>query len=357
MTDQRVSDGKAPDALATGHEPDRDVVSYWLNGREKSKGLEPQRAIELLFGGADKTPATAAAPAKHGALGFVWMHCHIESPWLARMLGEGRIDQLVFDQLSDADTRPMCIPHSDGLLFNLRGKALVSVKDENELVAVRSWIVKGGVITCWRRQTRAARDLLAEVTRGYGPKTPGDLIARLALRMVDSIEPMVDDLSEVVDDLEIEVVAGGRELMRREMAELRRDAIDLRRFLYPQRDALSTILIERAAFLKEKDRIKLHDAHNSMARFIEELEVTRERVAVLHDEIIDNRSEQMNKQMLLLSIVSAVFLPASLVAGLLGMNVEGIPFATHPGGFWIICGITLAIVVAELILFRWLKIY
>lgn len=328
---------------------DEGDIAHWFDGKGKASPLAMAEALARLH------PAVGSAARRRGP-GFVWLHCHIESPLLAGMNSARQIDTLVHDQLAEADTRPLCIPHNEGILLNLRGRAITLIDDESDLVAVRLWITRHGVISTWRRPTKAMQELLNEVSRGASPRSVGEFVARLTLRIVDTVEPMVDDLAETVDDLEIEVVDGSQKLMRRELSEVRRQAIDLRRFLYPQRDALSTLLIEHVSFIREEDRVRLHEGHDRMTRFIEELEVARERCAVLHDEIIDNRSERMNKQILLLSVVSALFLPASLVAGMLGMNVSGIPLAAHPFAFYGISIALLALIIFEIILFRWLKI-
>jgi zinc transporter len=325
-------------------------LAYLFDGKGKAVEAAQSDVAAQLF--VQSVPGTRQRLAK----GFAWLHCHIEDPLLHKCYSEGHIDALVFDHLSEADTRPICIPHDPGLLLNLRGRAIVLIDDESDLVAVRLWITRRGIVSTWRRPTRAMQELLAEVSRGFSPKSVGEFVGRLTLRIVDTIEPMVDELAETVDDLEIEVVDGSQKIMRRELSDVRRQAIDLRRFLYPQRDALSTFLIEHVSFVKEEDRVKLHEGHDRMTRFIEELEVLRERCAVLHDEIIDNRSERMNKQILLLSVVSALFLPASLIAGMLGMNVSGIPLHDHPSAFAFVSLSLLVLILVEIVLFRWLKI-
>ncbi len=325
-------------------------IAFWFDGKGKSVAGSAGQIAQRIF--------APIAPGNRSRTngGFGWIHCNIANPLLGELHQDGTLDSLVFDMLSEADTRPQCVPHKDGLLFNLRGRAIILIDDESDLVAVRMWINKAGIITTWRRPTKAMQELLAEVGRGFCPHSVGEFVARLSLRVVDTIEPMVDDLVESVDDLEIEVVEGSQKLRRRELSDVRRQAIDLRRFLFPQRDAFSTLLIERVSFMQEADRAKLHEAQDSMTRFIEELEVTRERCAVLHDEIIDNRSERMNKQILLLSVVSALFLPASLIAGMLGMNVSGIPMNDHPLAFAFISFMMMVLILAEIALFRWLKI-
>ena len=59
----------------------------------------------------------------------------------------------------------------------------------------------------------------------------------------------------------------------------------------------------------------------------EDLEAVRERSALIHEQLTDLRSEQIEKRALLLSIVALIFLPLTFLTGLLGMNVDGIPFA------------------------------
>ncbi len=175
---------------------------------------------------------------------FVWIHCHIQSPALERLLAAGAIDRVAFDLLSAAETRPRCVLHDDAVMLNLRGRAIEEIPGESDLGAIRFWLVDGGVISTWRRPTLAVSELLSAIDRGFCPNSLGDFMARLSLWIVDTIEPMVDELSETIDDLELAAVNGSEILQRREMSEVRRDAIDLRRFLYPQRDAFSTFLIE-----------------------------------------------------------------------------------------------------------------
>ena len=317
-----------------------------FNGRAAPSAMAMEAAIGELARGARRRKQT----------GFVWIHCHFESDVLRRLHESEAIDAVPFELLGAAETRPRCVMHGAGAIVNLRGRAVNSVDGENDLVALRAWLSPAGVITTWRRPTLAVEELVGALHRGYRPPSVGDFIARLASWVIDTIEPMVDQLSEKVDALEIAAVGGDDGLRRRELSEARRDAIDLRRFLYPLRDALSTLFIEHLAFLHAGDRAKLHDAHDRLMRYIEELEVTRERCMVLHDEIIDNRSIEMNRQIFMLSIVSVVFLPLGLIAGMLGMNVGGIPASEGSHGFWTIAATLAGILVLELALLRRLKL-
>jgi zinc transporter len=57
----------------------------------------------------------------------------------------------------------------------------------------------------------------------------------------------------------------------------------------------------------------------------EDLDAARERAQIVQEELAARISEQINRNMYVLSIVAAVFLPLRLITGYLGINVGGIP--------------------------------
>ena len=82
----------------------------------------------------------------------------------------------------------------------------------------------------------------------------------------------------------------------------------------------------------------------------EELEAVRERAALLHEQITDLRAEQIDQRALYIAIVAFIFLPLTFITGLFGMNVEGIPYAHHPGSFW---AIAIFCTVTGLVVWAW----
>jgi Mg2+ and Co2+ transporter CorA len=63
--------------------------------------------------------------------------------------------------------------------------------------------------------------------------------------------------------------------------------------------------------------------------------VIQDRSRLLHDEISAKLTEQTNRQLYVLSILSALFLPPTLVVGIFGMNTKGLPLTENPDGFTI----------------------
>jgi zinc transporter len=84
-------------------------------------------------------------------------------------------------------------------------------------------------------------------------------------------------------------------------------------------------------------------AADRAARMAEEVEAIRERAAVMHETLTDLRAELLDQRGLTISIVAMVFLPLTFLTGLLGMNVEGIPYAQEPWAFWGVVGVCFVI--------------
>lgn len=315
-----------------------EIVTYALDGNGGAKALSPA--------------AFAAADQHDQKAGFVWQHLKRDHPDTAALLAASGLDSFVIDALTADETRPRCTVHGKGILLNLRGVNLDPGAEPEDMISVRLWLESHRVIGVWVRPLQATQDLIRATERGEGPQTPGDLVARLALRLTDRAEPSVTALNEQIDDLEEAILDPKAEAMRARLADVRRRAIVLRRYFLPQRDALTTLEIEDARWLSDHDRGRLREAAERVNRFGEELDAIRDRAQIVHDQIMDQRAEGMNERMLVLSVVAAIFLPLGLITGLLGINVGGMPGADNPHAFALVCGLIVVIGLALLWWFR-----
>ena len=177
---------------------------------------------------------------------------------------------------------------------------------------------------------------------GEGPASVSAFVTQLADGLTERMDKVVLDLADEVDDLEDQSLDGGHE-MRGDVAELRRTTIMLRRYIAPQREVLSRLGSLGTKIFDEDGRISLRESTDRITRIVEELDAVRERAAILYDQIADRRAEQMNRHMMVLSVVAAVFLPLGFLTGLLGINVGGIPMADSPYGFAVVVGLSALI--------------
>jgi zinc transporter len=141
-----------------------------------------------------------------------------------------------------------------------------------------------------------------------------------------------------VDRFELDALDEPEALGARERARLnaaRHDAILIRRHVAPQAEALRALAAARPPWLADKPlRDRLKEAADGFRRIAEDLDALRARAVVISDEAGLRVAEQTNRLVLRLSAVSMVFLPLTALTGLLGVNLEGIPFAQQEWSFW-----------------------
>ena len=100
------------------------------------------------------------------------------------------------------------------------------------------------------------------------------------------------------------------------------------------------------------DRTYLREISDRVMRYVEDIDSARERATVAQDTLNGRLSEQMNRNMYVMSTMAAIFLPLGLLTGLLGINVGGMPGVDSPVAFAMVCVLLLAVTGFEIWLFR-----
>jgi zinc transporter len=289
--------------------------------------------------------------------GLLWLHLDRSGERAKTYLRkESGLDTLVHENLLAEETRPRAIEISGNLLINLRGVNLNPGANPEDMVSVRVWIEPNRIISSRHRPLMAVNDIREQIARGRGPKKEGDFLIMLADRLVSRMSPVLEELDEAEDDLEDQMVTGGREEIRTKLAEVRRQAIGLRRYLSPQREALSRVHGEPLEWLDARQRARLREISDRIIRYVEDLDAIRERAAIIQDEVANRVAEQINTNMYRLAIVATVMLPLGLLTGLLGINVDGMPGSKDtPWAFGIVTGLLFVLILLELVVMRKLK--
>jgi len=286
-------------------------------------------------------------------MGVLWVHLDYTSPeaqkWITQ---EAELEEVLSGALLKAETRPRSVLYDDSLLLTLRGVNLHPQSNPEDMVAIRLWIEKNRIISTRKRRLLSEDDLRSALEKGHGPKTPGEFLVYLTERLVERMSDVIDQINDDVDNLQDQVLTMESHQLRPIIAGYRRQTIGLRRYLGPQREALSKLYNERVQWLEDIDRMHLRETSDRMMRYIEDLDSSRERASVTQEELMSRLSENMEKRMYVLSIVSTVFLPLSFFTGLLGINVGGIPGAENKTAFLIVCLILSGFAAIQFLIFK-----
>jgi zinc transporter len=162
----------------------------------------------------------------------------------------------------------------------------------------------------------------------------------------------VDQLGDAISGCEDEILVQTKGDLRGRLADHRRRAIALRRFLAPQREAMTKLAAIELPWFTQSHRDRVSEAANQMARTVEELDAARDRAAVTQEELASRLTEMTNRRLYVLSIITAVFMPLGFVCALLGVNVGGVPFRSGEWAFWALCALFVVGVAIQLWYFR-----
>lgn len=289
--------------------------------------------------------------------GFVWTHIESDADDELPLVVGQDIPDIAAHALVATETRPRCDRIEDGAIVNIRGPAAVEIADSDRLVSIRMWARRGKVDSVTRRPLAATAAVRAQMAAGR-VLDPGDLVSAFAREISKQLDPQVAALGDQLDDCESALEGGNKFRLRTAIARIRSEAIAFRRFVAPDRDALLTLAALDVDWLEETDRLHIREAADRFARMAEELEAVRERSALLHEQLTDLRAEEVDQRSLVIAVVAFIFLPLTFITGLLGMNVEGIPYAHSSWSFWgvvIFCLLIGLGVLAWFVRKRWIR--
>ena len=182
---------------------------------------------------------------------------------------------------------------------------------------------------------------------------PAALLHRIVDSMVDNYRPEIESLEEHMNGLEDRAILGHKPELVRDILELKRDLASLRRVLIPQRDALGRLARREFPAISDELTYRFRDVFDHLVRLSEEATLLQDRVTGILDAHLSTISNRLNMVMKVLTVMSTIFLPLTVLTGMWGMNV---PLPTFPGGeamqFWWVAGGMAAISGVMLAMFR-----
>ena len=306
-------------------------------------------ATRLQDGAQGRLTETDEIAAALQAESCAWVHLQADDPrsddWIERHMGY--LPEAVQDALIAEATRPRLAALGEGVLLILRGVNLNPGADPEDMVSLRIWADRSRIVTLSRRSLRSVEDMARRYEAGEGPVTAGTFLALLVEDIAERVGEVVGEMDVAADALEYELLHGENEGLGPRITDTRAVVVDLRRFLVPQREAVGR-LAGVAVLFDENDRLEVSEAEDNFRRQVEVLDSLRDRLVVLKDEVTSLSDARLNRNLYVLSVVSAVFLPLGFLTGLMGINLAGMPGAAWGPAFWTFTAICGAVIIGQL---------
>jgi zinc transporter len=183
------------------------------------------------------------------------------------------------------------------------------------------------------------------------------LLVRFVEDFTDILATVIAGQGDVIDKAEDDLLKDRFARDGGELGGIRRLLARLRRHINAQRSALAQAAHRPSAWWSEDDTIELRRAIERLDHLALDLEAIYERVRLLQEEVMRRTSEATNRNIYIVSVLSAVFLPLTLITGIFGMNVGGLPWLEPDSGFLWVMGVMGLTLITSLVLLYWHRFF
>jgi len=201
------------------------------------------------------------------------------------------------------------------------------------------------------------RDFFNKLTKSkkmrekYMSRSPGYLLYYMIEMLLESCFPKIDHINKNLDRVEEEIFRGNEKDMVREISYAKRDILNFRRTLKPQKSVLDSLARDNYPLLEPALRPYFQDLVSTNIRVWSALENAKETIESLEETNDALLSYKLNTTMKVLTIFSAIMLPMTVISSVLSMSMN-IPLAHSPHAFWIYVGGMLVISAITILIFK-----
>ncbi len=178
------------------------------------------------------------------------------------------------------------------------------------------------------------------------------LLHQLLDHLVDHYQPILEYMQEEIDDLEEQAVTDPQPQLLTAIAAKKRELLDLRRIIAPQREVLAQLTRGEVPFIRETTRVYLRDVLDHLIRAVELIELYRDVIVGVRDIYLSSVSNNLNNIMKTLTMITVIALPMTVITSFFGMNFENIPGLHSPQAFWLTVAAMFALVGGLIYYFR-----
>lgn len=239
------------------------------------------------------------------------------------------------------DNRRIELLESGGLLLVTSDFGFDDASDPSEVAGLWSCVGEHVLITARMHPLRSVDELRLRVRGGATATSGMDLLTQLLDLRTARVRDLAGGMAQRLDDIEDEILAGNIKEQREHLGRARRLCARLRRQFAPERADLGKFLHRQSA-LPEPDHEALQSTTDSLGFAVEEVAEVYERAKLLQEELAARLAENTGRNLYVLSVLTAVLLPMTLVTGIFGMNVAGLPGTHGDSAFWHVMLVVIA---------------
>ncbi len=267
------------------------------------------------------------------------------------------IHPLAVEEFATPTIRPKATSYDNCIFLTLHiplfdKKEKTTYPGELDIVILKNYLITGHDHKIYQLTEFLEKLEISEGKRKfYMSDTPAHLLYHLLEILLNSCFPRLDHIHKKLIQIEKRVFNGEEKEMVREISIVKRDILNFRRTLKPQRSILESLSTMQSKFIPKDLYPYYQDLIGTNIRLWSSLESAKETIESLEETNNSLLSNKLNLTMKVLTIFSAIMLPMTVYSNILAMSAD-IPFGKNPYGFWIHIGIMLLISLFTIIMFK-----
>lgn len=301
--------------------------------------------VTLIEYSADKIEEKTLDPAavatyKRPPKSKIWLNIHgLHDTKLIAEIGQAfNLHPLVLEDILNTDQRPKVDAYNDYLYIVARSFYYDRAK-QNGLESEQISIILGEhtVLTFQERPTGSFEPIRERLRSGRGHlrETGPDYLAYALLDViVDRYFEVLEQMGDSAESLENVLLRKPSSMLLQRIHRLKRESMELRRSVWPLREVLNGLVRNETQFFDARTLPYLRDVYDHTVHFIESLESIRDLLGGMLEIYLSSLSNRLNMELRALTVVAMLFMPATLIASIFGMNFNKMPWINHENGFW-----------------------
>ena len=323
--------------------------AYAFDSEGTARPLDPDRLDEIHL---------AQARQQHA---WLWLHYDASDARTAQAIAQLDLPETAVETLLSHDTHVSLHREDDtafGVFVDWRHQRGIDpskqsfARSEKEVGWLHFVLADGLMVSTRRQALRSVEQMRQHVSAGVRLDSAAELLEAIVEQFAASVAHATDELGRELDQIEDRVLTDHIGEERRDLAMLRRQGVHMHRPVTALRRVLKQFE-QRHSVNSEHDLVP---ATSRLSQRFDELDsdvvTLQERPRLLQEEVAAKLAEQTNRHLFVLSVVTALLLPPTLVVGVFGMNMHNLPLITSPHGFGIAMGLGIASSVFVYVLLR-----
>jgi magnesium transporter len=267
------------------------------------------------------------------------------------------IHPLAIEEFVTPTYRPKATQYNNCLFLTIHiplfdTKSRTTYPGELDIVITKDHLITGHIKEIFQlEQFFSALETSEGKRRLYMGNTTSHLLYHIFEILLDSCFPRLDHIHEKLENIEEQVFSGKEKEMVREISVVKRDILNFRRTLKPQRHLIESMVQMNTELIPNELKPYFQDLIGTNVRLWNVLESNKETIESMEETNNSLLSNKLNMTMKVLTIFNAIFLPITVYSNIMSMSVN-VPLHTNPGAFWVHSSIMLAISAFTIVLFR-----